>query len=789
MGSILEDPDVLNIKVEIYDPDEEDKIGKVSIISNGGVVVDSRTFNDNEAEWELELDPQYSYYYVRVDQADKDIAVTAPVWTSEVTPVGISKVEVSQDPQIVGKPINISATVYNNGESIIKDVKVEFYKDSLDGEKIGEATVGSIASGSVGIATIEWTSNSTGKFNIYAKTVINVDGVEKVFSVSTTVEYANSEDVIKVVLDMAHYNAYISGDYAGKDLTLREMFKERKYMLVENHDELTAEDLEGAQLLIITDPQSTDNTNYNLKKSLFTDAEVAAIKEYIDKGGALIICSKADYKDGTGEYSNGAQINKILDAIGTNLIVNDDEVVDYTNNGGQEYRLYFDRYVSTKYNLTANIPEGTTYSFYSGCSVIIRDGGSDEAVDWLVKGHETTETIDSDKHGDNVPVEKGNVYVIGAEILPSGAKVVVAGTIFFSDFETASGDNMYSNRQITENILDWMIQSKEAELKTIAEVRADEDKDGIPDNLGKKFTIEGRVTAQSEAVTPKNAFFEVIYVQDETGGITVFGVSATPLPLGTKVRVTGVVDQYDGDTELSIENELKDLVVLDDEIVLVEPKIMSTAESMLEENEGWLVKIQGTVTRMTDNSLYIDDGTGEARVYVNGYIGDETGNEDTKGKWDPSIKVGDTVSAIGLASEDPDGHRLRVRNTAEIVKIEKVEYPVRIDMVKTSDIDGNPSTEFELGNMILVNAVITNKSSEAINGTLIVKLVDSEDRTYAIGFMNGVELSVEGLRTLSMGFNINGVSKGKHTAKVYVWNSFTDKAPLSEVGTVEFTVK
>ncbi len=789
MGSMLDEPDSLNITIDINDPDENDFIGKVSIISNGGIVVTSKIFNDNKALWELELDPQYSYYYVRIDQADKDIAVTAPVWTSDITPIGISKVEVSQDPQIIGKSIDISATVYNNSSNILKDVKVEFYKGSLDGEKIGEATAGSIGAGSIGVATIEWSSDNAGKYNIYAKTVIAADGVDKVFSGSTSVEFAKSEDVIKVVLDMAHYNAYISGNYAGKDLTLREIFRDKKYMLVENHDELTAEDLEGAQLLIITDPQSTDDSEYNLKKSLFTDAEVAAIKKYTDNGGALIISSKADYKDGTGEYSNGAQLNKILEAVGTNLRVNDDEVVDYTSNGGQEYRLYFDRYVSTKYNLTDNIPEGTTYSFYSGCSVIIRDGGSDEVVDWLVKGHETTGTIDSDNHGDNVPVEQGNVYAIGAELLPTGAKIIVAGTVFFSDFETASGDNMYSNRQITENILDWMIQPEEIELKTIAEVREDKDNDGIPDNMGQRFTIEGRVTAQSEAVTPKNAFFEVIYVQDETGGITVFGVSATSLPLGTKVRVTGIVDQYDGDTELSVENELKDLVVLDHEVILVEPKLMSTSDSMLEENEGWLVKIQGTVTRMTENSLYITDGTGEARVYVNGYIGDGTENQGNLGKWDPSIKVGDTVSAIGLASEDPEGHRLRVRNTSEIVKIEEIEYPVIINMVKTSDINGKLGTEFELDNMVLVNAVITNKASEAINGTLIIKLVDSGDRTYAIGFMNSVELKVGDLKTLSMGFNVNGVSKGKHTAKVYVWDSFTNKAPLSEVGTVEFTVK
>lgn len=669
MGSILEAPEKLNIYINVKDPDEEDVIEEVSIIANGGVEVASKTFDDNEALWELELNPQYSYYYVRIDQKDKDIAVTAPVWTDEVTLVGISKVEVSQDPQIVDNPVNISATVYNNGESPLGDVKLEFYKNSMEAEnKIGEDTIASIAAGALGEAAVEWTTDKTGKYNLYVRTTINIGGVEKVFSGSTTVTFANSEDVIKIVLDRAHYNAYISGDYAGKDLTLRDIFKEKKYMLVENNDELTASDLENAKLLIITDPQGTDKSD-TLKKSVFTDAEVAAIKEYTDNGGSLIVCSKADYKDGTGEYSNGAQLNKILEAVGTKLRVNDDEVVDEVNNGGQSYRLYFDKYVSTKYNLTDDIPEGTVYSFYSGCSVVQSVYGQDEAIDWLVKGHTTTGIIDSDFQNDNVPVAQGDVNAIGAEQLSGGAKIIVAGTVFFSDFETASNDNAYSNKQITENILNWMIPPKEVELKKIAEVRADNDKDGIPDLMGERFAVEGRVTAQSEAVTPKNAFFEVIYVQDETGGITVFGVSATPLPLGTKVRITGVVDQYDGDSELSVENEINDVAVLSDEIILVEPMLMSTGNSMLEQNEGWLIKVQGTVTRMTENSLYLNDGSGEARVYVNGYINDGTDNAEMRGKWNPAIRIGDTVSAVGLSSQDPEGHRLRVRNTAEIIRI------------------------------------------------------------------------------------------------------------------------
>ena len=100
----------------------------------------------------------------------------------------------------------------------------------------------------------------------------------------------------------------------------------------------------------------------------------------------------------------------------------------------------------------------------------------------------------------------------------------------------------------------------------------------------------------------------------------------------------------------------------------ISPVKLSTGDSMLTENGGKLIQVQGKVIRMDKSNLYINDGTGESRIYVEGYIWDGK-DEATKGAWDKNIKVGDTVSAIGLGSMDPEGARLRVRNTGEIVLI------------------------------------------------------------------------------------------------------------------------
>src|SRR5450830_639707 len=492
--------------------------------------------------------------------------------------------------------------------------------------------------------------------------------------------------------------------------TLTALIKTKKFMPVTTAvgHELTAADLLYAKVLILCDPQSKPPMNY-------TAAEIQVIKDFVAAGGSLILTSRADY-DEKGVIDPTAhsayQGNVVLDTIGSNLRLNDDEVIDNTSNGGQNYRLYFDDYTGTMYHLTDNIPVGETFSFYSGCSVILKSGGSNTQVDWRVKGHATTASLDSDLANDAVPVAMGDVYALAAEVLPGGGKVVVGGTAFFSDFETASADNAYSNLQIIGSVLDWLTVLPPAPLKTVAEVRIDTNSDGIPDLLGTRVAIEGRVTAQSKAVGPNTAFFDVIYVQDATGGLDVFGISTSVIPLGTLVRVTGIVGQYEGDSQIHVLSESDDILMIDSTPALVSPLSMSTGASMLETSEGWLVKVEGVVTSIVttggDNSVYINDGTGVAKVYVYGYVGDGTDNPAMLGAWDPAITVGDWVSAIGLASQDAAGHRLRVRNTAEIVRASRASFTLTYTAGANGTITGTtPQTVDHGASGTLVTAVPT----------------------------------------------------------------------------------
>lgn len=770
MGSTLGKTDKLNFAINVSDPDAVDKIAKVSIIANGGVVVTSKDdFNSNTADWNFTLDPQYDYYYVRVDEADKDIAVTAPLWTGDVLPYGFSNVTSSLSLCPTNSPVDLNAVFYNNGTAELDNVKVEFYKNDMStANKIGETTIASIPGSSTGNAKLTWTPTAAGDYTIYAKTTLNVNGADKEFSVSTKLSVKDQENITKVVIDGAHQNQYITGNYPNKISELTNILNARGCMVVVNTKPITADVLKDTKLLILTDPQSTDSTDYNLTKSYYTDNEVAAIKAFTDAGGNIILTSKADYGDGTDIYSNGVQNNKVLEAIGTNLRVNDDEVVDNTINGGQAYRLAFKNFTSSKYFLTHDVPDGETYSFFSGCSVILKPQGDDSKVDYLVKGFDTTETLDSDNANDNTAVAKGNVCVLAAEQLASGSRVIVAGSTFFSDFEM-TGDNINANVPITNNILDWTLAGKPAELKTIADFRIDADKDGKPDLKGQRFAIEGRVTAESVACGNKHSFFDCIYLQDDTAGITVFGVSTRKFVLGQKLRITGVVDQYLGDAEIQIANENTDIEILDSSTENVIPRLMTTAQTMLEENEGWLVATQGKVTKIDGQNLYIDDGSGVSRVFLEGYVAGSDIN--ILGQWNPDIKVGSTVKAIGLASEDTDGHRIRVRNADEVAL---VKFPVEVTKI-------SPETEFKLGQDAKVVVRGKNVTDKAQDMTLIIALFDSNTGKF-LGYTAAMQ-SIDPGKSVDLMGMMSLPKEGNLVIRCFVWDRLDSSGmnPLSDV--------
>jgi hypothetical protein len=81
MGSILSQPSTLNAEISVSDPNTSEVISQIEILSSGGVVKYSNTFSSNTVNWNLSLDHTEKYYYLKITQADGDLAFSAPIWT------------------------------------------------------------------------------------------------------------------------------------------------------------------------------------------------------------------------------------------------------------------------------------------------------------------------------------------------------------------------------------------------------------------------------------------------------------------------------------------------------------------------------------------------------------------------------------------------------------------------------------------------------------------------------------------------------------------------------------
>lgn len=678
MGSILEKSDVddvSNIQVVLNDP-TDDVIGKVEVIVNGGLSVAAKNVNASSDTVNFEVPSDYSYYYIKVTEADGDIAVTAPIWLGEVEAVGISDFTTDAVLPVQNQAVNLMLDLYNNENT---DLNIEEITFTIDDEVIHRADLTDLSKvDKMGMAsyTFSYTYGGLGQTEIYANVKGSINGVEKVYREQLKLNYVSADMVTRVIVDGTHYNDYVTGYYGGNMSNFASIAAENQVEVNVEKDKITAEMLEDCSLLVISAPARNSGTanagSYTAKP--FEDEFIELVTQYVKDGGSVVVCGLADYQDSKAdnpENHTSAQLNKLLKAIGSTMLINDDEAYDEENNGGQAYRLYPENF-NPESEWTKGIVDGQTYSQYSGCTVNIAGGSNDTVKEpqWIVKGFDSTYSIDSDKDGAG-GVDKGNAVVLACQDTVYGGTIFAAGGVFLSDFEVkAEMDNIwdlpYANRTIAENILSAV--KVELPLSTIAEMREGEMKE--------IFRIQGYTTSSR---IEGNAFFDAIYLQDDTAGVTVFPIAEDGLEIGVKMEIVGYVDAYQGDKEIQVIS----YKILDDEPKKVyEPVKMSNKEAMdYSQNGGKLIQVQGEVVEVeysSDgkgvNQFVVKDNKGDlAKVFIDGYILSSKTGENTLAS---VVKKGNIVSATGLLYMHPEGSSdesvavLRVRDCEEVLLVQ-----------------------------------------------------------------------------------------------------------------------
>ena len=697
-SSLTEVPEKLDIHVTVNDPDASDSISKVEVIVNSGKT--AYTWDDPAVlatgDLSVTLDPDYSYYYIRVTQGDGDLAVTAPVWVGETLKLGISDVTCGTSTPVTGEKMTVTTTLFNSEST---DARIKSITYAVGSQVLTSATdAGTVpASGTLDLS-YDISFDTARVYKVTATVVLEQDGKEYVFTKDITLDVLNADDLVYIGIDASHYNEYVAGNYKdsmGNFGNLAGKYNVRTVELKTSDDLIAACSNPKFKALILTAP-SRRLADAQTDPRTYSAAELAAITAFNAGGGTVILAGWSDNYENYDVIQNNSAIkhmaatqNEVLQALGSSLRIADDATYDDVRSvadGVDKWRLYFNTYGQSFLTDGVEVDPAHPYdrlytevfSHYGGASVyaVDADGNPTSAlpatVTPVVYTHPTTYSVDVDKDGlggANVPKyayaeNDSRLLAMASEQLEGKGLIIVSGAAFMSNFEVQAtisdngSEKNYSNYKICENLLGRINPVKITDIATVqAQTEA-----------GHKYTIEGVVTSNASGYDKATAFFDCIYVQDETGGINCFPV-AGDFKIGDVVRVTGVTETYQGENELQVSSIEKI-----GETTPVTPRAVTSTQINDGSVLGQLVTLNGYVTgyEMADGlvqTILVRDSEGKiARVFIDGYI---TTSYDVA-----NLSVGCQISATGLASYDntfvladgtPMAPRIRVRDRNDVV--------------------------------------------------------------------------------------------------------------------------
>lgn len=633
MGSILPKSKDAEITVFLSDPTDE-AIGNVEVVTDGGAVLVSEYVETPSQVLELSASGGHSYYYLRITQPDGDVAITAPVWMDGYDDIGIERFASSTDAPARDEEIGLTVELYNDESVDFAVESLSLYADDKLVETVSKP--GTVAAMDTLDYTFYYAHPEPGMTEFWVEVTGSVNEDPRTYEDTLSLSFRVPTQVKHISVDDSHDN---SG--TGKLNRLAEIAAQNSISVKKFETELPKD----SDILLITAPAKP-----------FDEAFVEKVRTFAESGGTVILCGQADKGHTSGE------MNKLLEAMGATVRLNDDAAWDEENNSGTP-----DAVSANVFNpggdLTKSLKPEQTYTQRAGCTVNPGNGT------WLVKGRDTTHGIDADTDGQDTGE---NAVLLACEELANDGKVYVSGGLFLADDAMKEPDNIWKPVSGNQRIVEALLKIERAaypELVTIGEMRSGK--------AGEVYHIRGWATSGTSH--PGNTFSKTIYLQDDTGGVALVPFTKKEkekdIEVGTPIEVVGRKEIRGGNVVLKI----IDYEVQDEPLYNYTPETSSNKDAMdYDANGGRLMQVEGKVTEVT----YTDDRKVVSRITLKDGNGDlaEILIEDNivsgateKNDLASQVKKGRTVRAIGILHLDSDGTPvLRVRNCDEVVYVPPV---------------------------------------------------------------------------------------------------------------------
>ena len=290
MGSSIKTEEVsdkLLLEVTVTDPDKTDTISKVEVVVNSGKVV--HTWNDPaelaKGILSVTLDPDYSYYFIRVTQGDGDLAVTSPVWVGDTLKLGVSNLVSGTATPVTNEELTLTATLFNSedADATVKSLTYTIGNTVIGVDKGADGKGYTLAKSSTLDIPFKYTPTTARVFTVQVTAVVEQNNKEYTFTKTIELDVLDADSLVYIGIDASHYNEYVNGNYKdsmGNFGNLAAEYSVRTVQLNTGDELLAACKNPKFKAIILTAPSRRDDKKIRDPYATYSDAEIKAIADF-----------------------------------------------------------------------------------------------------------------------------------------------------------------------------------------------------------------------------------------------------------------------------------------------------------------------------------------------------------------------------------------------------------------------------------------------------------------------------------------------------------------------------
>lgn len=202
MGGVLSAADDPQVFLSLSDPSDEGGC-TIEVIGPKGVTLKTQTLEEN-GDLSFSVPAGHRWYFLKITQADGEMAVTAPVWVEGFENMGICAFTADADVPVRDRPLTLKLDIYNDEPVDFSLTSLKLYADDTLVYKAENP--GTVPAEDTLCLDIPYTHSQAGTVSLRAVIRGSVLGKERSYEETLSLRFRPQETVAQLLIDGSHGN-------------------------------------------------------------------------------------------------------------------------------------------------------------------------------------------------------------------------------------------------------------------------------------------------------------------------------------------------------------------------------------------------------------------------------------------------------------------------------------------------------------------------------------------------------------------------------------------------------